>query len=91
MSPAEVLARGERLVRLRNAGVSDPIRFVGSNRAATKAIRLSRRAPLLEVVDAPPQPDGCGWCGVLIRKTQTVCVDCEDLEETLLRYREGEL
>lgn len=89
LSVSEVMLRGERLARLRSAGIRDPHRFIRSNREMLRALRIHAQQtgrPLIDLLPAGFTPsDECAWCRQKVAPGEVACPEHYEAEEDLRR------
>lgn len=72
LSVTEVMRRGDRLQRLRNAGVREPYRFIRSDREMRRALYLQSQISGRPIgyVSFSLQ---CAWCDAKVESGQIAC------------------
>jgi hypothetical protein len=79
----EVMQRGARLHRLREAGVAEPQRFIRSDREMRRAL-LIRSEQTGRPVQRSVYGKTCSWCGAQIRYGELACPEHLRAEEDLI-------
>lgn len=82
LSVTEVMRRGERLARLRAAGVRDPHRFIRSNHEMQRALLIQAAVTGRPATYLIPS-EKCVWCGVKIPGGEIACDEHRELEDDL--------